>query len=88
MSHVMSTKPAPSTKYKQGSARLKHSAEGTECVYNEKTLDYAHFVHCVSVLERLLLYREGREMFPVTLRDGKSQSLFIDKVQCMCSDHC
>ena len=45
--------------------------------YNEKMLQYVHFVHCVSMLERLLLHKKGRELFPVELpgRNGGSVEL-------------
>lgn len=41
--------------------------------YNEKMLQYVHFVHCVSMLERLLLHKRGRELFPVELPGRRGQ---------------
>ena len=40
--------------------------------YNERMLQYAHFIHSVNMLERLLLYKKGRDLFPVKIpgRDG------------------
>ena len=36
--------------------------------YNEFYLKYLHFVHSLCLLETLLLYRGGRELFPVTMK--------------------
>ena len=44
--------------------------------YNEKTLQYAHFVQCTSMLERLLLYKQGRELFPVKI-PGRSGVFYV-----------
>ena len=49
---------------------LKH-AGGTEAgFYNERVLDYLHFIFCLCLLERLLLTRKGRELFPVKTKGG------------------
>ena len=46
-------------------------AAGTEAgFYNERLLEYLHFVFCLCLLERLLLTRKGRELFPVTTKAG------------------
>ena len=48
-------------------------AAGTEAgFYNEKVLEYLHFVYCLCLLERLLLTRKGRELFPVKTKPGES----------------
>ena len=39
--------------------------------YNEKMLQYAHFVHSLSMLERLLLNKRGRDLFPVKIPGRK-----------------
>ena len=38
-------------------------------VYRLVELDSLVFVHCISMLERLLLYISGRQLFPVQLDD-------------------
>lgn len=43
--------------------------------YNEKMLQYCHWVQCLSMLERLLLNKKGRDLFPVKLPDMKGQRL-------------
>ncbi|XP_064387617.1 protein broad-minded-like isoform X2 [Halichondria panicea] len=58
---VSSSKPS-----KQRSARLR--GLGDEQVYTDKTLEFAKFTHHLSLLEKLLLYKEGRRMFPVTIK--------------------
>ena len=46
-------------------------AAGTEAgFYNEGLLEYLHFVFCLCLLERLLLTRKGRELFPVKTKAG------------------
>ena len=35
--------------------------------YNEQTLHCLHLCHCLSLLERLLLWEGGRQLFPVTM---------------------
>jgi hypothetical protein len=46
-------------------------AAGTEAgFYNERLLEYLHFVFCLCLLERLLLTRKGRELFPVKTKAG------------------
>ena len=40
-----------------------------EMVYRLVELDTLVFTHCMSMLERLLLYKSGRQLFPVQL-DG------------------
>lgn len=53
-------------------------AAGTEAgFYNEKLLDYLHFVFCLCLVERLLLTRKGRELFPVTTKAGALHCTYI-----------
>jgi len=44
--------------------------------YNEKMLQYAHFVHSLSMLERLLLSKKGRDLFPVKI-PGRKGACFV-----------
>ena len=49
---------------------LMHAAACETGFYNERVLDYLHFVFCLCLLERLLLTRKGRELFPVKTKGG------------------
>ena len=40
-----------------------------EMVYRLVELDTLVFSHCISMLERLLLYKSGRQLFPIRLDD-------------------
>ena len=65
---MSSSKPS-----KQRSARLR--GLGDEQVYTDKTLEFAKFTHHLSLLEKLLLYKEGRRMFPVTIKKTNGEVL-------------
>uniref|UniRef100_A0A6Q2XXI1 Protein broad-minded n=1 Tax=Esox lucius TaxID=8010 RepID=A0A6Q2XXI1_ESOLU len=47
-------------------------------LYSAKELDYAYFVHSLSVLGRLLMYTNGRKLFPIKVqkRKGRSRNTF------------
>uniref|UniRef100_A0A8D2JCN3 Protein broad-minded n=1 Tax=Varanus komodoensis TaxID=61221 RepID=A0A8D2JCN3_VARKO len=49
-------------------------------LYSGKELQYIHFVHSVSLLGRLLIYKQGRKLFPVQLRNGKDLMSLTDLV--------
>ena len=68
---VSSSKPS-----KQRSARLRGSGD-EQVVYTDKTLEFAKFTHHLSLLEKLLLYKEGRRMFPVTIKKTNGELLHI-----------
>lgn len=40
-------------------------------VYSGKELDYAFFVHSLCVLGKLLIYTNGRKLFPIKVRKRK-----------------
>lgn len=40
-----------------------------EMVYRLVELDTLVFTHCISMLERLLLHKSGRQLFPVQVDD-------------------
>nr|CAB3266841.1 protein broad-minded-like [Phallusia mammillata] len=40
-------------------------------VYSLQHLDFACFIHCLSIIARLVMYSCGRELFPVHLPDGQ-----------------
>lgn len=44
-------------------------------VYSRKELDYAFFVHSLCVLGKLLIYTNGRKLFPIKLRKHKGVTL-------------
>lgn len=55
---------------------LPPSSSGDEMgYYNEKLLQYAHFIHCLGLLERLLLNKKGRDLFPVKVPDRKGMTI-------------
>ncbi len=60
----MSAKPVRPVKPVKPSRGL---VMGEQWVYSERCLEYARFIHCYSVMESLLLYKEGRALFPLTL---------------------
>ena len=72
VSQVMSFKAKSLNKLsKQVSCgRFRHTSESDYGYYNERILCYAHFVHSLSLLERLLLCEGGRDLFPVQLNGG------------------
>ncbi len=41
--------------------------------YSGHDLHYTHFVHCLSILERVVLYSDGRGLFPLHIpgREGE-----------------
>ena len=57
-------------------------AAGTEAgFYNERLLEYLHFIFSLCLLERLLLTRKGRELFPVKTKAGKYIIIFYHKLE-------
>lgn len=44
---------------------------GKKSVYSEKELEYALFVHSLSILGKLLIYTNGRKLFPVKFQKYK-----------------
>lgn len=43
--------------------------------YSRKELHYLYFVHSLSLLGRLLIYKHGRNLFPIKLKNRKAVSL-------------
>lgn len=48
---------------------LSHS-ESQKLAYTSAELNFAYFVHSVSILSRLLLFEQGRKFFPVVAKTG------------------
>ncbi|KAM4632881.1 protein broad-minded [Polymixia lowei] len=49
-------------------------------VYTGKELEYAFFVHSLSVLGKLLIYTDGRKLFPIKVRKHKDPVSLTDLV--------
>jgi len=47
-------------------------------VYRLVELETLVFTHCISMLERLLLYKSGRQLFPVQLNNKTGNEPFVD----------
>ncbi|XP_044281517.1 protein broad-minded [Varanus komodoensis] len=62
------------------SLSASHSCKKEKNLYSGKELQYIHFVHSVSLLGRLLIYKQGRKLFPVQLRNGKDLMSLTDLV--------
>ncbi|XP_061900849.1 protein broad-minded isoform X1 [Entelurus aequoreus] len=57
----------------------QHSA-GQRSIYTAKELQYALVVHSLSILGKLLLYTNGRKLFPITVRTRKDPVSLTDLV--------
>lgn len=60
--------------YKEGTSAKEsydHQKTGQKSVYSEKELEYALFVHSLSILGKLLIYTNGRRLFPVKVQKYK-----------------
>lgn len=49
------------------------SGSAQRSCYSAKELEYAHFVHSLCVLGRLLMYTNGRKLFPIKVRKRRGQ---------------
>lgn len=80
VSQVLKFSPAQSRSAKKLTSAIRQaqtlppSSIGDEMgYYNEKLLQYSHFIHCLGMLERLLLNKKGRDLFPVKIPDRKGK---------------
>ncbi|XP_048348015.1 protein broad-minded isoform X2 [Sphaerodactylus townsendi] len=48
-----------------------HTRNKQKNFYTGKELQYIHFVHSLSLLGRLLIYKQGRKLFPIQLKNRK-----------------
>lgn len=49
-------------------------------LYSRKELQYLYFVHSLNVLGRLLIYKHGRKLFPIKLKNRKESVSLCDLV--------
>ncbi|XP_054832856.1 LOW QUALITY PROTEIN: protein broad-minded [Eublepharis macularius] len=57
-----------------------HSSNKQKNFYTGKELQYIHFVHSLSLLGRLLIYKQGRKLFPIQLKNRKDLMSVTDLV--------
>lgn len=55
---------------------VNDSGSAQRSVYTGKELDYAVFVHSLCVLGKLLIYTNGRKIFPIKVRKRKGTRLY------------
>ena len=67
-------------KFGGGPSHQRGSATPSPDFYNEKTLEFIHFVHSLCLLERVLLYQGGRDLFPVTTPENGGQSVRLHSI--------
>ncbi|TSP57610.1 Protein broad-minded [Bagarius yarrelli] len=69
---------------RQGTLEITHAMEhqhiAQRSCYSAKELEYAHFVHSLCVLGRLLMYTNGRKLFPVKVRKRRDPVTLSDLV--------
>ncbi|XP_048841118.1 protein broad-minded [Brienomyrus brachyistius] len=49
-------------------------------LYTARELEYAHFAHSLSVLGRLLMYAQGRRLFPIKVKKRKEPLSLMDLI--------
>ncbi|KAG8444599.1 hypothetical protein GDO86_009673 [Hymenochirus boettgeri] len=49
----------------------QHSSTKQKTYYTRRELHYLYFVHSLSVLGRLLIYKHGRKLFPIKIKNKK-----------------
>ncbi|XP_061479706.1 protein broad-minded isoform X2 [Rhineura floridana] len=57
-----------------------HNSNKQKNCYTEKELQYIYFVHSLSLLGRLLIYKQGRKLFPIQLKNKKDLMSLTDLV--------
>ncbi|TMS11937.1 Protein broad-minded, partial [Larimichthys crocea] len=63
-----------------GSAEQQNSGSAQRSVYTGKELEYALFVHSLCVLGKVLIYTNGRKLFPIKVRKRKDPVSLTDLV--------
>ncbi|XP_010881310.2 protein broad-minded [Esox lucius] len=58
----------------------QHISIAQRTLYSAKELDYAYFVHSLSVLGRLLMYTNGRKLFPIKVQKRKDPVSLTDLI--------
>uniref|UniRef100_UPI0037E99F39 protein broad-minded n=1 Tax=Semicossyphus pulcher TaxID=241346 RepID=UPI0037E99F39 len=62
------------------SAEQQHTSSVQRSVYTGKELEYAFFVHSLCVLGKLLIYTNGRKLFPIKVKKRKDPLSLTDLV--------
>ncbi|KAG7316381.1 hypothetical protein KOW79_019922 [Hemibagrus wyckioides] len=71
---------------REGTLEITHAMEhqrigsAQRSCYSAKELEYAHFVHSLCVLGRLLMYTNGRKLFPIKVRKRRDPVTLSDLV--------
>ncbi|XP_017312018.2 protein broad-minded isoform X2 [Ictalurus punctatus] len=71
---------------REGTLEITHAMEHQQIgsaqrsCYSAKELEYAHFVHSLCVLGRLLMYTNGRKLFPIKVRKKRDPVTLSDLV--------
>ncbi|XP_075453871.1 protein broad-minded isoform X2 [Ascaphus truei] len=58
----------------------QHCGTKQKTFYSRKELQYLYFVHSLSLLGRLLIYKHGRKLFPIKLKNRKEMVSLTDLV--------
>ncbi|KAG7219610.1 hypothetical protein INR49_018948 [Caranx melampygus] len=59
---------------------VEQQSSGQRSVYSGKELEYAFFVHSLCILGKLLIYTNGRKLFPIKVRKRKEPVSLTDLV--------
>ncbi|KAH0622269.1 hypothetical protein JD844_024422 [Phrynosoma platyrhinos] len=59
---------------------ISHNGNKQKNFYTGKELQYIYFVHSLSLLGRLLIYKQGRKLFPIQLKNRKDPMSLTDFV--------
>ncbi|XP_060609239.2 protein broad-minded isoform X1 [Anolis sagrei] len=59
---------------------ISHDGSKQKNFYTGKELQYIYFVHSLSLLGRLLIYKQGRKLFPIQLKNRKDLMSLTDLV--------
>nr|XP_028579121.1 protein broad-minded [Podarcis muralis] len=62
------------------SSSTLHNGNKQKNFYTGKELQYIYFVHSLSLLGRLLIYKQGRRLFPIQLKNRKDLMSLTDLV--------
>lgn len=65
---------------KFSSLSKSHNSNKQKNFYSGKELQYIYFVHSLSLLGRLLIYKQGRKLFPIQLKSQKDLMSLTDLV--------
>ncbi|XP_068609884.1 protein broad-minded [Brachionichthys hirsutus] len=80
MHYSESCKSFPSHATDPGSDEPQNSGSAQRSVYTGRELEYAHFVHSLCILGKVLIYTNGRKLFPIKGRKRKDPVGLTDLV--------